>query len=38
MTMADKDMMEFSFLDVPSFRSNKVKQNQLEGLVGSNCL
>jgi hypothetical protein len=36
MMMADKDLMEFSFLDIPSFRSNKVKQNQLEGSVGSN--
>jgi hypothetical protein len=33
MTMADKDLMEFSFLDVPSFRSNKVKQIHIEGLV-----
>jgi len=36
MMMADKDLMEFSFLDVPSFRSNRVKQIHLEGLIGFN--
>jgi hypothetical protein len=33
--MADKDLMELSFLDVPSFGSDKVKWSLPDGPVGS---